>query len=112
MTGVSAKLTVSCPACGEVKVWATEMAMLLYPDDSGHFTFRCPGCREVIARRATLAQVGLLRSVHVAESRIRPHRDTSSPPLTEDDLIEFGKAIEGEDDPWSELGTTSSSPRS
>lgn len=100
---MAAEIAVTCPDCGEVKVWQHGMSLLLYPDNTGHYVFRCPECREMVTRSATAATVKLLMSVRVPVSRIRP-RCVLGPRLTEDDLIEFGRSLESEGgDPWREL---------
>lgn len=99
----SQRITVPCPTCGEVKVWVTSLSMLVRDDDTGHYIFRCPECREMVTREATAGSVRLLRSVRVAETRITGR---SAPVLTEDDLIDFGRALESATDPWAELGAS------
>lgn len=101
---MAAQITVSCEIDGEVKVWATAMSLLVRPDGTGHYVFRCPDCREMVTREAPPHVVKLLRSVHVAETKIRPHAD-GAPRLTEDDLIDFGRSLHG-GDPWAELGAS------
>lgn len=57
----------------------------------------------MVAAEVTPKSVRLLRSARVDVLTLPSRGDA---PLTEDELIAFGRSIEGGDDPWSELLAT------
>lgn len=95
--------------CCEVTVASSTMSMLVRPNGSGHLTFKCPRCLDTVTQEVDAHVVRTLRGVYCPETVV-PSRP--GPPITEDDLIDFGRSVERGDDPWTELTATASSPPS
>lgn len=102
-------LETRCPECDVlVKVENRSVILTLITDDRGEYRFRCPLCEQDVTKLADAEVLARLRQAGIrAVNEVPPQR--GGPPLDEDDLIEFGRSLEG-GDPWAELDGRSSLP--
>ena len=95
-------IRANCPTCGDVQLRATDLVVRVCSDDeSGSYTFRCPGCAVAVAKGASKRIVDLLVSsgvrmevwrlpAELTEARVGPR-------LQPDDLLDFHLLLEGDD---------------
>jgi hypothetical protein len=93
-------IRANCPSCGDVQLTAGDLTVRVCADDErGSYCFRCPDCRQAVAKEASRRIVDLLISsgvrmqvwrlpAELGESRI-------GPPLTPDDLLDFHLLLAG-----------------
>ena len=89
---VSTSFLTRCPACGNVKVPASEVTLLA--DLSGYY-YMCPSCHNRVDKKATEGIVTLLRSGQVREESLLPPA-SSAPGFVYDDLISFHEGLDAE----------------
>lgn len=89
-----AQLRVNCPQCGDITIWAQAVTMrVAVPGLKGAYWYTCPDCEQTVVKPLTNAVYTALSLGGVKPIRVQRHA-TPDPPLTEDDLIEFGRQIE------------------
>lgn len=86
-------ITVACDACSaKSTVEPADVRLVQLAGVATYYSTRCPACSEQITKRtATGAE---LRAVGVQVVAVVPAQRTDAPPLTEDDLISFGRELE------------------
>lgn len=92
-------IKASCPVCGEQELTPGDIRLMVCRNaPSSYYEFGCPSCGDDVRKPADDYVISLLMSggvvAHTWELAPRP----AGPPLTEDDLIAFGLAIETCDD--------------
>lgn len=92
-------IKVACYACGEVRISPRDV-MLLVSDEQPEWSsygFTCPRCRARVVVAATARVISLLLSADVRATVWNPPAEAfelhDGPPLTDDDLIDFGLAL-------------------
>ena len=95
-------IRANCPSCGDVQLTADDLTVRVCADDErGSYCFRCPDCRQAVAKEASRRIVDLLVSSGVRMQVWRlPAELTESrigPPLTPDDLLDFHLLLAGND---------------
>jgi hypothetical protein len=96
MGEAAARRRLHCRRCGEVTVRTCEVEVHANPrEDFALYTFRCPGCRELVVGGCRETIDALL----LEGARRLELRSTSAPPLTYDDLLDFHEWL-ARDLPW------------
>lgn len=86
-------IRASCPDCGDIELPAEQVGLKY---DHQHYAFHCPRCKRGIVKKADLRTAQMLISAGVPILGIAAYLEPVPvavavlPPLTEDDLIEFG----------------------
>jgi hypothetical protein len=96
-----ARITASCPTCGEVELMAEHMWVVVTdPTERSHYGFRCPRCEASSRHAADLETLALLAALvptevlHLPQEALETH---AGPPLTSDDLIDLMVALDAAD---------------
>jgi hypothetical protein len=93
-------IRANCPTCGDVQLTADDLTVRVCADDErGSYCFRCPDCRQAVAKEASRRIVDLLVSsgVRMQVWRLPAELNESriGPPLTPDDLLDFHLLLTG-----------------
>ena len=93
-------IRANCPSCGDVQLTADDLTVRVCADDErGSYCFRCPDCRQAVAKEASRRIVDLLVSSGVRMQVWRLPAELSEsrigPPLTPDDLLDFHLLLAG-----------------
>jgi hypothetical protein len=96
-------IRANCPSCGDVQLTAGDLTVRVCADDErGSYCFRCPDCRQAVAKEASRRIVDLLVSsgVRMQVWRLPAELNESriGPPLTPDDLLDFHLLLQ--EDGW------------
>lgn len=93
---MAAVIETKCPECYElVKPRAADVSLVVETRLRGRYTFPCPECRCVVTKDADAGAIRALRYARVREVEAPTlSRRPDGPPLTEDDLIAFGRELE------------------
>jgi endogenous inhibitor of DNA gyrase (YacG/DUF329 family) len=95
-------IRANCPTCGDVQLTADDLTVRVCADDErGSYCFRCPDCRQAVAKEASRRIVDLLVSSGVRMQVWRLPAELSEsrigPPLQPDDLLDFHLLLAGKD---------------
>jgi len=87
-------IRANCPTCGDVQLTADDLTVRVCANDErGSYCFRCPDCRQAVAKEASRRIVDLLVSSGVRMQVWRLPAELSEarigPALTPDDLLDF-----------------------
>lgn len=93
------QINASCPVCGPVRTTNHDVLLMVCTDASlSYYSFPCPNCREIVKKSADESIISLLMSGgvrpivwEVPREALEPH---SGPPISLDDLIDFGLFLE------------------
>ena len=85
-------IRTTCPACGEIDLHEDEIGLT---HDLHHYVYQCPRCGVGVAKKTDSKIVRLLQSAGVVtlspEVKVMERqRFPGRPPLTIDDVIDFG----------------------
>jgi hypothetical protein len=96
-----ARITASCPQCGEVELMAEHMWVVVTdPTERSHYGFRCPRCEAASRHPADLETLAVLAAIVPVEMLAIPLEaleTPTGPPLTSDDLIDLMVALDALD---------------
>jgi hypothetical protein len=89
-----ATIRASCPTCGDVELTTADVRVrVCIDDDRGEYSFRCPACRMMVAKRAETRTVDLLIASGVVFATWSLPAELlearSGAPITHDDLLDF-----------------------
>ncbi len=94
---------VTCPTCGPLTVRSTAIRVTLsHNPDLNRYEFQCTHCHAWISKPADDETVHLLTVTAQITPTLLPDirsRRPDGPPLSEDDLISFGLALESAECP-------------
>lgn len=96
-------IRASCPRCGDVELASPDMTVRVHnPDGSGSYAFECRRCGEVVVKSAETRTIDLLMASGVRQSLDPPPAEVSErpnipDPITDDEMIEFHEALQGDD---------------
>jgi hypothetical protein len=93
-------IRANCPSCGDVQLTAGDLTVRVCADDErGSYCFRCPDCRQAVAKEASRRIVDLLVSSGVRMQVWRLPAELNEtrvgPPLAPDDLLDFHLLLAG-----------------
>jgi rRNA maturation protein Nop10 len=96
-------IRASCPSCGDVDLTVGDVSVRVCANDqSGSYTFRCPGCAMAVAKHADPNVVELLVSSGVRMAVWELPGELCEPhvgePISHDDLLDFHDLLA--DDRW------------
>ncbi len=94
-------ITVTCAHCGAVHISHREIALTVVDGERASFyAFTCPRCRTRTVKPAAQDVITALVSGGVSPAALNPSQRPTGPPLTEDDLIAFGREVEARRSPF------------
>ncbi|MGH8875035.1 MAG: hypothetical protein ACRDVM_07275 [Acidimicrobiia bacterium] len=87
-------IKTTCSWCGDVQLTPADLALELDPGkDSGSYRFNCPACETLQRRPASPRVVSVLLAAGVA------YRVVRLDPITEDEIANFVRELDGIPDP-------------
>lgn len=92
-------IRASCPTCGDVELTIPDVTVrVCAADNSGSYTFRCPGCRGAVAKDAEPRIVDLLVSsgvrLEVWQLPAELFEPRTGDAIDHDDLLDFHALLE------------------
>lgn len=93
-------VSVVCPHCGDVNAAPSEIKLTVIDGEESFYRFACPRCRTLITKPANQRVITALVSCGVYAAILSPSQRPTGPPLTEDDLIAFGREVEARRSPF------------
>lgn len=90
---MSSVVRASCPVCKAESVITPSEVKLVACAHSTRYCWFCGVCGEYVSKKAEPHLVGILITAGVKQIRAEPEVG-EGPPITEDDLIEFGRQME------------------
>lgn len=85
----------TCPACGQVDLQPEDIYLFEEPDLQIKYSFTCPVCEVVRAKRTDPKVLALLMSVGIEIHRSAVHNETPpANPITKEELLDFHEFIE------------------
>jgi hypothetical protein len=95
-------IRANCPSCGDVQLTDDDLTVRVCSDtDHGSYHFRCPSCRNTVAKDASQRIVDLLVSSGVRMQVWRLPAELTEPrvgpPITADDVLDFHLLLQSPD---------------
>jgi hypothetical protein len=93
-------IKATCPCCGDVELTRDQLRLVVHPvRDRSFYAFTCPACQDDVRKPAGAEVIRLLKLGGVEPEQVDVPAEATQvhegPVLTEDDLLDFCRWIQG-----------------